>query len=207
MSKEISLSRLNFRNQWILATILVFIAHIMIGLVIIMSLNGQWVNHSLLPIFQYTGMFSLIWPEQPFGAIQFLATKSLFAFAHHDPRSGLNLWTLEYDSITLLLYTCTSVFTGWMLVKYLGKTDVDRRPAILVAAFLGAFFLSFSASYMTVIEHCSGATWVGFVSLYGMGFDEFQLYPAYQFISAIIGILALAGGLIQIKSTASKPQP
>jgi len=162
-----------------------------------MLLNGSMVNHVLTPIFQYTGIFKLIWPEQPIGALQFMTTKSLLAFAHQDPRSGLNLWTLEYDSITLFIFAILSLMLSWILTKYRGKPYA--KPAYFVISVIGAILVAFSVSYMTSIEHCSGATWVGFVALYGMGFSEFELFPLYQWICAVTGLIALAWSLTAIK--------
>ena len=177
--------------------------HFVVGLAIVMILNGTLVNHALTPIFQYTGMFSLIWPEQPIGSLHFLATKSLFAFTHHDARSGLNIWTLEYDTYTLLVYVALSVVMGWIITTYREQATTIPLGA-LIACIAGIFLIAVSVSYMSVIEHCSGATWVGFVTLYGMGFDEFELYPAYQIICAAIGILALTSGLIWLSASKNR---
>jgi hypothetical protein len=184
-----------FNRSWIQWTAIVLLAHFVIGLVIVMVLNGKLVNHILTPIFQFLGIFQIIWPQQPVDSLHFLATKSLFAFAHHDPRSGLNLWTLEYDTYTLIIYIVLSALMGWVVTTYRHQAiSIPSGPAIIIA--VGLFFIALSVSYMTAIEHCSGATWVGFVGLYGMGFDEFELYPAYQIICAAVGIVTVTGGLI-----------
>jgi hypothetical protein len=81
-----------------------------------------------------------------------------------------------------------SLSLGRLLANYqTNAANVAIKPMLIF--FLCAFMISFSVSYMTVLEHCSGATWVGFVTLYGLGINEFDLYPVYQFIFAIIGIL------------------
>ncbi|WP_455201765.1 hypothetical protein [Kaarinaea lacus] len=131
-------------------------------------------------------------------SLHFLATKSLFAFAHQDPRSGLNLWTLEYDTYTLLIYLGVSAILGWTISTYRNQAiSIPSGP--LYTVFAGGVFVALSMSYMTVIDHCSGATWVGFVAMYGMGFDEFELYPVYQIICAAIGIAGLSGGIIWLR--------
>ncbi|MGD8559776.1 MAG: hypothetical protein PVF34_13550 [Gammaproteobacteria bacterium] len=181
-------------QSWWFWGAIILAAHFLAGLVPVMLLNGKIVNHVLTPVVQYLGMFKLIWPEQPLGSLQFLATKSLFAFAHNDPRSGLNLWTLEYDSYTVLVYIGVSVMLGWAISHY-QQARALVSPAALVLSLTGGIFLSMSISYMTVIDHCSGATWVGFVTLYGLGFDEFELYYAYQITCAVIGIVLISAGL------------
>ena len=186
------------RRQWLFWSTIVLATHFVFGLLIIMVLNGTIVNHALTPIFQFLGIFQIIWPEQPMSSLHFLATKSLFAFAHQDPRSGLNLWTLEYDTYTLLVYIAVSAVLGWVATIYRNQAiSIPLGP--LYSVFAGGLFVALSMSYMTDIEHCSGATWVGFVALYGMGFDEFELYPVYQIICAAIGIVGLVGGLTWLR--------
>jgi len=169
---------------------LIFISFFVIALVVITALNGGWVNHILNPVGAYFSMFQLLWPEQPLGALEFILTKSFIVLAHKDPRSALNLWTLEYDAITLAVYCVVAILLGRVLARR-PTGNVTSRTLIL----LGTVLLAGSVTYMTAIEHCSGATWVGFVSLYGMGFDGFHLYPVYQWILALIGIGILTIGL------------
>jgi len=191
------------RFQWAKWSIYALGLHFVIGLVLVMVLNGKVVNHSLVPIFQFTGMFSLLWPEHPLASLHFLATKSLFAFAHHDMRSGLNLWTLEYDSYTLLVYIGLSLIFGWIVATSRERATTIPSSAIITCV-AGITFISLSISYMSVIDHCSGATWVGFVTLYGMGFNEFELYPAYQIVCAAIGILTLIAGLLWLNASKNR---
>ena len=182
-------------GQWLLLSSAVFATHFLVGIILVAALNGKMVNHGLTPIFLNIDIFKLIWPEHPVASLHFLATKSIFVFSHYDARSGLSLWTLEYDFYTLLVYLILSFSLGRLLAGYLNETgSVSKKP--IFACFISAFFISFSISYMTVLEHCSGATWVGFVTLYGLGFDEFELFPAYQIIIAIIGILGFVGSLV-----------
>ena len=186
------------RQDWLMWSVIVLGLHFLIALIVVMLLNGTVVNHALTPIFQFMGIFQIIWPEQPISSLHFLATKSIFAFAHQDPRSGLNLWTLEYDSYTLLAYMVVSGVLGWAIATHRNQA-ISIPFAPLYTVFAGCLFIALSISYMTAIDHCSGATWVGFVAMYGMGFDEFELYPVYQIICAILGIVGLAGGLIWLR--------
>lgn len=161
---------------------LIFLGFFAAGLVSITLLNSGWVNHMLNPVGADISMFLLIWPEQPLAALEFILTKAFLVFAHKDPRSALNLWTLEYDAITLLIYAMVAILLGRML----SRPATGTVRARLLTLF-GAGLLVSSVTYMTAIEHCSGATWVGFVSLYGMGADGFDLYPIYQWILFLLG--------------------
>lgn len=178
-------------RQQLLSSVGFFLFSVMVGLVLIMLLNGGLVNHILTPIAQYLSLFTILWDEKPLGALQFLLTKSVVTFAHKDPRSGLNLWTYEFDSITIIVYALAAGFGGRLLLKFFANPR-NYRWATLVG-LSGCVLVIFAGTYMTSIEHCSGATWAGFVSMYGMGFDEFELYPMWQWLCAGLGILALAG--------------
>lgn len=197
------LDKAQFNRSWFQWSAIILLAHFVVGLLIVMVLNGKLVNHILTPILQFLGIFQIIWPQQPMDSLHFLATKSLFAFAHHDPRSGLNLWTLEYDSYTLIIYIVLSILLGWVIATYRRQAiSIPVGPAIACTA--GIFFIATAVSYMTAIDHCSGATWVGFVALYGMGFDEFELYPAYQIICAALGIVGVAAGLLWLRNNKTR---
>ena len=180
-------------KRWLLISALVFTSYFVVALLLVTLLNGGWVNYLLTPVGSYFSMFQLIWPEQPLGALQFIVTKSFIVFAHKDPRSELNLWTLEYDAITLGVYLLTALLAGWLINKqWLNK----RNPSALIPVFSGLLLVVISFSYMTVLDHCSGATWVGFVTLYGLGFDGFELYPYYQIVFALIGLGLLVWGML-----------
>lgn len=182
-------------SQWLLLSLAIFALHFVVGLLVVSAINGKMPNHGLTPIFQYFGVFKLIWPEQPLGSLHFMATKSIFVFSHYDTRSALNLWTLEYDFYTLFVYLAISLGLGRIVAGYWNDKSTINPKQIALFFTCGAM-ISFSISYMTVLEHCSGATWVGFVSLYGIGINEFDLYPIYQIIFAIIGILGFIGTFI-----------
>lgn len=185
-------------RSWLLYSSLIFIGYFAIGLISITLLNKGWVNHILNPVGAAVSMFQLIWPEQPLAALEFLLTQSFVVLAHKDPRSALNLWTLEYDAITLLVYFGAAILLGRLLTRP-PEHDASRDYSISThghfTAILGVSLLVSSVTYMTAIEHCSGATWVGFVMLYGLGFDGFELFPAYQWILFLIGVSLFAFGL------------
>jgi hypothetical protein len=183
-------------GQQLLSSAGFFLLSTAIGLILIMLLNGGIVNHILIPIAQYLSLFTILWDEKPLGALQFLLTKSVITFAHKDPRSALNLWTYEFDSITIIIYALVAGFGGRLLLKFFSHPRNYRWATIV--GLSGCTLVIFSVSYITSIAHCSGATWAGFVALYGMGFDEFELYPFWQWLCAGLGCIALAGSWILI---------
>jgi len=190
-------------RHWITLSAGIFLIHFAVGLAVAMLTNFKPVNHVLTPIFQYVGIFKLTWPEQPLGSLHFLATKSLLVFSNYDSRSMLNLWTLEYDFYTLMVYLGVSLALGRFLASQQNTTP--KLPSKIIFSFIfSAFCISFSMSYMTVLDHCSGATWAGFVALYGLGLNEFQLYPIYQVICALIGILGFISLLMRVNAIKSR---
>ena len=183
------------RWGWILISFVCFIISISIGLIAIMVLNGGWANHGLTPVIQFWSLFQLLWNDNAPAAVWFLVRKSLFTFAHQDPRSGLNLWTFEFNTLTLLVYIVVALVLGKSLQRLM-QMDLRGKDWVRLGLPLvsGAILVMLAMSFMTSIAHCSGATWVGFVALYGMGFDEFQLYPIWQWLIAISGLVLLIWG-------------
>lgn len=167
-----------------------FLLSVLLGLSLIMLLNGGLVNRVLTPIAQYQSLFAVLWDDNPLGALRFLLSKTVIAFAHKDPRSGLNLWTYEFDTVSIAVYALVAGFGGRLLLKFFAAPRDYLWAAFVGLA--GCALVLFSVSYVTAIEHCSGATWAGFVSLYGMGVDEFELYTFWQWLCAGLGCLAIA---------------
>jgi hypothetical protein len=194
MDKTVIIPPTNNIRLWLRISALLLLSFFVIALLLVTLLNGGWPNHLLNPVGSYFSMFQLIWPEKPLGALQFIATKSFVVFAHRDPRSELNLWTLEYDLITLAVYVLAALLGGKLISRAL---QAGSKPSGLLRALLGTTLLVIAVTYMTSIEHCSGPTWVGFVGLYGLGFDGFELYPFYQGVVALLGAGLLAWGLLQ----------
>ncbi|MFV2058297.1 MAG: hypothetical protein ACC707_17665 [Thiohalomonadales bacterium] len=194
-----------FYQTWTLI-ILIFVAIVGTGLSLLMLINLSIINTIFSPILQYMSLFLVLWQDDPFGALQFIATKSIVAFAHTDARSGLNLWTYEIDSITLFVY----LFSAVLFAKVASRHNHSTRPPEqknLKLALVGSVFMSFSFTYMTAIEHCAGPTWVGFVMLYGLGFEGFQLTPIYQWAGGIVGATFLGIALFNHSSDNSDTIP
>ena len=194
MDKTVIIPPITPTRLWLVISTLLLAGFFIIGLVLITLLNGGWVNHILTPVGSYLSMFQLIWPEQPLGALEFIATKSFLVFAHNDPRSSLNLWTLEYDAITLLVYLIAALVAGSLIARNISSAKTRKG---LLTALTGIAFVVIAFTYMTAIEHCSGATWVGFVSLYGLGFSGFDFYPYYQGVFALAGLGLLVWGFVK----------
>ncbi|MCF6338804.1 MAG: hypothetical protein L3J84_12785 [Gammaproteobacteria bacterium] len=181
-------------NHWLLMSTLLFIGFFVVGLTAMTLLNGGIVNHMLFPVGTDIAMFQLIWQEQPLRALEFIVTKSLFVFIHQDPRSGLNLWTLQYDSITLVVYLFAALLGGQLISR---ARQTVRHNTGLLRGLLGVVLLVTAFTYMTAIEHCSGATWVGFVAFYGLGFSDFEFYPYYQGTLSLLSLGLLTWGFIK----------
>ena len=185
---NISVPITSSRGAWLLISLLCFVSAIVFGLIALSALNGGWANHILTPVVQFFSLFQLLWNDNPATALWFLVRKSVFTFAYQDPRSGLNLWTYEFNSLTILVYLATCAVVGHLILRIRQQT---QQLAQGLLSLCGTILILSSMSYMTSIEHCSGATWIGFVAMYGLGFDEFELYPAWQWLCAGVGTLLL----------------
>lgn len=175
-----------------LQTLLTLLGIIVFTTLLIWIFNKGAPNHLLVPILQYGSLFALLWQDNPLGALQFIVTKSLFSITHLDPRSNLKLWTYEVDSLTLLVYLASAGLFVISLRRYRQAIEYSRYWRSLPHAVVAAVLLCAGFTYMTAIDHCAGPTWVGFVALYGLGFNEFELYPIYQ------SSLVIGGGLLAV---------
>ena len=183
------------KSVWLGFSAILFICFIIVGVLVITLLNGGWVNHVRTPVATYFSLFPLFWMEEPFAALEFITTKSVILFSHHDERSDLNLWTLEYDAITLFVYITSALLSSWLITNHF--TSAKKK---LITPLFGIGILILSFTYMTALEHCAGATWVGFVSLYGLGVSGFDLYPYYQAVFAGIGLALLGWVMFQLRA-------
>lgn len=172
-------------------TSVIVLLYIIVFAATIALLNGGLPNRILTPLPQYYSLFSVLWDENAWAALQLIITKSFFVITHNDARSGLNLWTLEIDSISFIVY----MLTAWILSTILLSQHVSwKNPHqrwVKASAVVGSLLIFFSISYMSVIDHCAGATWTGFVSAYGMGASAFELYPVYQIVTGLGGCALL----------------
>ncbi|HEC19525.1 MAG TPA: hypothetical protein ENI97_09285 [Gammaproteobacteria bacterium] len=191
MDKTVVIHPQKSSGHFLLTSILLFISFFLIGLLAMTLLNGGMVNHLLFPLGAELDMFRLIWPQQPMVALELLVTNSLFVFAHQDPRSGLKLWTLDYDAITLAVYLLAALLGG----RLIDCARQHQNHRGLSSGLLGMSLLVLAFTYMTAIAHCAGPTWVGFVALYGLGFSGFEFYPYYQAVVATAGLGLLLWGL------------
>jgi len=168
-------------------------------------LNGGVPNRILTPLPQYYSLFSVLWDENAWAALTLMAHKSFFVIAHKDPRSGLNLWTMDIDAITFTIYLIVAWLISGRLLLSRQQLTTKRRTLALTGALSGSALVLLSVSYMSVVDHCAGPTWAGFVSLYGMGASEFELYPAYQIIMAILGSLLFSASIYLDRSSPNSP--
>lgn len=182
---------------WPILSAALFGSFVLIALLLVMLINGSWVNHLLFPAGSYLSMFQLLWQDNPLGSLQFIVTKSFITFAHNDPRSSLNLWTLDFDGVTLAVYLLAAVLGGRLLLPERGRA----KPRLFIT-LAGILALVFSATYMSVLAHCAGPTWAGFVTLYGLGAEELTVTPVWQLLLGGAGLGILIGQLLQAKRAA-----
>jgi len=163
-------------------SVFIFFTALLLEAVVLAVLNREIVNNLLFPISQYLPIFSVIWKDNPWAALQIVADKSILAFGSYDAQSGLYLWTLEFNALSLLLHLLGALVVAKMIA---------RPIQILGWAIAGAALVALSHTYVTVMAHCAGPTWAGFVSLYGLGLDKFPVNSTWQWLFFVAGIALL----------------
>lgn len=178
-----------FLSRSLFARAVVVLFALLIGeSVVIALLNREVPNNLLFPIDQYLPIFSVIWKDNPWAALQLIAEQSILAVGHFDARSGLYLWTLEFDLLSLFLHGVGALIVARFIT-------LPRGTRILM--FSGVGLLLLSHTYVTVMAHCAGPTWAGFVTLYGLGVDKFPVNAMWQWASAIGGGLLLVASIVR----------
>jgi len=160
-------------------SLVIFLGALVIETLLLAILNREIVNNLLFPISQYVPMFSVIWKDNPWAALQILADKSVLAVGHYDSLSGLYLWTLEFDALSLLLHLLGAIVIAKLIARPLH---------ILGWAVAGAALVVLSHTYVTVMAHCAGPTWAGFVALYGLGVEKFPVNSTWQWLFFATGV-------------------
>ena len=167
-------------GKWLASSLVSFIIIIFSLLCIMMIANVGLVNNVNSPIINSISIFPIMFEQNAWETIFIFSNKTLISFGQFDPRSGLYLWTLELDFNTLLVYAIASIIsTPLLLAASASQTKVWTLAGLLM--------LVFSRTYVTVLAHCAGPTWVGYVVLYGLGADELELTSRWQWVIAIIG--------------------
>jgi hypothetical protein len=193
MSNAALIGKPKFSNWFILSTG-VFLTLVLSGIALMILANGRLVNTVDFPIKEYFGIFKIIWSDNPWGAIRVMSNKSILLFGHYDSRSTLYLWTLEFNSTALLVYICVSIAGGWLIQHMLTQAGISR--GCFYISVTGYVLLLLSSTYATVLAHCAGPTWVTYVALYGVGFEEVSLNPIWQWVCAIVGGLLMITAII-----------
>ncbi len=173
----------------------IFFTALLFETLLLAVLNREMVNNMLFPISQYLPMFEVIWKDNPWAALQILADKSVLAVGHYDAASGLYLWTLEFNALSLLLHLLGAVV--------IAKLIALPRP-LFGSMVTGVALVIMSHTYITVMAHCAGPTWVGFVTLYGLGVDKFPVNSTWQWLFFAAGVLLVIIARARAASLATK---
>jgi hypothetical protein len=159
------------------------------------ALNLAVVNNVLFPVTQYLPMFEILWRDNPSAALGILADKSVLAIGHFDFDSGLYLWTLEFDILTLLVFSAATLTAAY---------EWRRRRLTRKWVWLALALVIFSRAYGQVLAHCAGPTWLGFVSLYALGVDKFPVNAVWQWLFVSGGAALLAWQFTRAEPPAAK---
>lgn len=151
--------------------------------------NFGFFNNLHFPILDIAPLFPTMWEQSPWQTILIFSNKSIFSLGQADMRSGLYLWTLEFDLNSLAVYFLAAGLAAWLFMK-LPNNHAENR-AIHKWTIVSLCLLLFSRTYITVLAHCAGPTWIGYVSLYALGMDEVELTSLWQWLMALVAISVL----------------
>jgi len=130
-----------------------FILLILLEIVSIVGISGHSPNHLSSPLIDFIPTFVITWSDNWYLSLKLLLSHSFIVIGHHDAHSDLNIWTISYYPITLFVYALASTLAGMCLVS---QKCQGRKIQIFTALFVAVF----SVTYISMIEHCAGPTWV-----------------------------------------------
>jgi len=178
-------------GKWLISSTLYFFICILSLTILMMIANVGLANNLHFPILDTLSLFAAMYEQNAWETLYIFSNKSLFAIGEFDNRSGLYLWTLELDFITLLTYALACGIAKFVFHQAaISTTGYTSSPAYKWS-LVGLIILILSKTYITVLGHCAGPTWIGYVALYGLGVEELELTPLWQWLSATFGLLLI----------------
>lgn len=188
-------------GKWLTSSMVSFFVIILSLLCIMMIANVGLVNNVNSPVINSISIFPIMFEQNAWETIFIFSNKTLLSFGQFDPRSGLYLWTLEMDFNTLLAYAAVAIISTPLLHAASASQTNNRSTTAWILT--GLLILIFTRTYVTVLAHCAGPTWIGYVVLYGLGADELELTSMWQWLLAIAGCILI---FVAIKKAGSSKQ-
>lgn len=176
-------------GRWLTSSLVSFFVIILSLLCIMMIANVGLVNNVNAPVINSLSIFPIMFEQNAWETIFIFSNKTLISFGQFDPRSGLYLWTLEMDFNTLLAYAAVAIISTPLLHAVSASQTNSRSTTAWILT--GLLILIFTRTYVTVLAHCAGPTWIGYVVLYGLGADELELTSMWQWLLAITGCILI----------------
>ena len=176
-------------GKWLTSSLVSFFVIIVSLLCIMMIANVGLVNNINAPIINSLSIFPIMFEQNAWETIFIFSNKTLVSFGQFDPRSGLYLWTLEMDFNTLLAYAAVAIISTPLLHAASASQTNSRSTTAWILT--GLLILIFTRTYVTVLAHCAGPTWIGYVVLYGLGTDELEITSMWQWLLAIAGCILI----------------
>ena len=176
-------------GKWLTSSLVSFFVIIVSLLCIMMIANVGLVNNVNSPIINSLSIFPIMFEQNAWETIFIFSNKTLISFGQFDPRSGLYLWTLEMDFNTLLAYAAVAIISTPLLHAASASQTNNRTTTAWILT--GLLILIFTRTYVTVLAHCAGPTWIGYVVLYGLGTDELEITSMWQWLLAIAGCILI----------------
>jgi len=186
-------------GKWLTSSISSFFVILFSLLIIMMVLNVGLANNINFPILNTLPIFSVMFEQNAWETLIIFSNKTLISIGQFDPRSGLYLWTLELNFNSLLAYFIAAIIA----TPLLRAASIDRagNQSTLAWALTGLLMLVFSRTYVTVLEHCAGPTWIGYVSLYALGAENLQLTSTWQWAFTVTAGLLISVAIIKTYSS------
>jgi len=137
----------------VLLFLLLFLSLIVIEIVLMAVVSGTLPNQIISTFIEYLTSSANTAPNNWVSRVQNLWSSPVIIVSHQDRNFGIDLWTIVYFPITLMVYLLALSLAGYSLA-------FEKQTIRKVQTCVALLMLTMSVTYIYMIEYYAEPTWV-----------------------------------------------
>lgn len=153
---KLGIIRFKTPTHWLWLSVGLFFLFISIEMNLMALVDGRLYNNIAFPMFRFWSFFGKAWEAGYENAISQFISMTIVQITAVDERSGLKVWALYYHPWNVVAHVLVSILMAKIIVAnkvYFNKTTV-------ISFLICVFAIFVPCTYIFLIEHCSGSTWL-----------------------------------------------